>query len=337
MKNEKQSLMEELKEKVKSNPKKIVFPEGEDEKILKTTELIVKEKIGYPVVLGNEERIKKKASELNVSLEGVKIVEPASSSQLDRYVNIYKKSSSISEGAAIRLLKRPIYYGAMMVKSGDVDGMVAGRVYETSTVIMASELVIGMQEGITTPSSFFVINIPDFEGGESGMLIFADCAVNADPNAEQLADIAIASANSAKVLLGWEPRVAMLSFSTKGSSIEPPVEKVIKATEIVKKKRPDILVDGELQVDAAIIPEIAKRKIKGESPVAGKANILIFPDLNSGNIGYKLTQRLAKADAYGPLLQGFAKPVSDLSRGATINDILGAFIMTSAQVKGRER
>ncbi|MCD6359086.1 MAG: phosphate acetyltransferase [Dehalococcoidia bacterium] len=329
----KKNLMTKLQEKVKLNPKKIIFPEGEETRILKAVEFAVEQELCFPFVLGNREAVSKKAVDVGVSLQGIEVIDPALSPELERYVDIYTRSSSISSGAAARLIKRPIYYGAMMVRSGDVDGMVAGAVYETSTVIMASQLAVGMKEGITTPSSYFIMDIPGFEGGEDGVLIFADCAVNADPSAEELADIAIASADTAKAILGCEARVAMLSFSTKGSSIESPVEKVIIATEMVKERRPDILVDGELQLDAAIVEAVAKKKIKDESPVAGKANTLIFPDLNSGNIGYKLTQRLAKAAAYGPMLQGFAMPVSDLSRGAEVVDIVGALIITSAQVK----
>ena len=211
----------------------------------------------------------------------------------------------------------------MMVHLGEADGMVAGAINSTANVIRAASLVIGLQEGISTPSSFFLMEIPGFEGGEDGNLLFADCAVNIDPSPDELAEIAIATARSAKWLLDWEPRVALLSFSTKGSASHELVDKVIKATNIAKSKEPSLLIDGELQADAALIPSVAKRKVKGGSPVAGRANILIFPDLNAGNIAYKLVQRLAKANAYGPILQGFSRPVSDLSRGATVEDIVG--------------
>jgi phosphate acetyltransferase len=224
----------------------------------------------------------------------------------------------------------------MMVRMGDADAMVAGIATATEEVVMASELIIGMQEGISTPSSFFLMDIPGYIREEGSLLIFADAAINPDPTPEQLADIAVATARSARKLLGWEPRVAMLSFSTKGSATHPHVDKIVEAVHIVREREPGLCIDGELQADAAIVPEVAKRKIKEASSVAGRANILIFPDLDAGNIGYKLVQRLAKAAAYGPFLQGFTKPVSDLSRGATIDDIVGATTIVVVEAQAHE-
>jgi len=219
----------------------------------------------------------------------------------------------------------------MMVNTGDADGMVAGAVYATEDIIMAANLLIGLAEGITTPSSSFLMELPNYSGGEDGVLLFADCAVNVNPTPQELADIAIASARTAEVLCGWEPRVAMLSFSTKGSAMHPDADKVRQALEIINATAPGLAVDGELQADSALVPDIARRKIKGENPVAGKANVLIFPDLDAGNIAYKLVQILAGAATYGTILQGYTRPVSDLSRGATVQDILAAIAMVSAQ------
>jgi phosphate acetyltransferase len=271
---------------------------------------------------------------MNLNLEGVKIFDPHTDPNLDRYVSEYckmREAKGIDEKVARRILIKSLYYGAMMVRVGDADGIVAGAVNLTASIIRAGSLIIGLKKDISIPSSFFVMDVPGFE---RGALIFADAAVNPDPTPEQLADIAITSARSAKVLLGWEPRVAMLSFSTKGSAYHPMTKKVIEATEIAKKKAPDLLIDGELQADAAIVPRVAAAKVKDKSPVAGMANVLIFPDLNAGNIGYKLVQHLAKAKAYGPILQGFAKPISDLSRGATVEDIVGAIAIVCVEAQG---
>jgi len=328
---EKNSFTDNLKVRVQGKGIRIVFPEATEPRILKAASMAKLDNIAIPILIGDVRETNEIAKEQGIDISGMEIISPEESAKFDAYVTKYLAMTTLREGAVRRLLKKPLYYANMMVKAGDADAMVGGAVYETASVIMAGTMVVGMKEGVSTPSSFFVMDIPGFEGGENGKLIFADCAVVPDPTAEELADIAIASAESAKALLNCEPRVAMLSFSTKGSSMEAPVEKVIRATAIIKERRTDLLVDGEFQADTAIIPAIAQKKVKGDSPVAGKANVLIFPDLNSGNIGYKLVQRLAKADAIGPLLQGFAKPVCDLSRGATVEDILGSIIMTAVR------
>jgi len=228
------------------------------------------------------------------------------------------------------MLSNPLFLAALMVRMGEADGMIAGAIATSADVITAAEGIIGLKKGISVPSSFFIMEIPSYEGGENGLLLFADSSVNIDPTSEQLADIAITTARTAKELLGWTPRVAMLSFSTKGSAIHPRVDKVIEATKIANRKAPSLAIDGELQGDAALVEEIAIKKMKGKiGKVAGRANVLIFPDLDSGNITYKLVQTLAKANAYGPILQGFEKPVSDLSRGAKVSDMVGVIAIIS--------
>lgn len=329
-------IINDLKSKIKISATRVVFPEGEEERIIKAASRIVGEEIAKPILLGNESKIKDLALRMCLDLNGTVIINPTASTKLETYVDEYCKDRDFPRGAARRILANYTYFGAMMVRKGDADTMVAGIATETEEVIMASELIIGMREGIDTPSSFFLMDIPGYRGTEGSLLIFADAAVSANPNPMQLADIAIASAKSAKELLGWEPRVAMLSFSTKGSAVNCQTDKVIEAVRIIREREPDLCIDGELQADAAIVPEVAAKKIEGSSPVAGRANILIFPDLNAGNISYKLVQRLAKAAAYGPFLQGFAKPVSDLSRGASVDDIIGATILVAVGVQQDE-
>jgi phosphate acetyltransferase len=232
-------------------------------------------------------------------------------------------------------LRDPLHFASMMVKLDEADCMVAGLSHTTGEVIMASEMIIGLQEGISTVSSTGILSIPGYEGPEGSLLGIADCAVCPAPDSKELADIAISTADTLHRLLGWEPRVALLSFSTKGSATHERVDTVLKALELVRERRPDLLIDGELQLDSAIVPEVAVRKVKGGSPVAGKANILIFPDLDAGNIGVKLVQQFAKAVAYGPLLQGFARPVSDLSRGAPVEEIVGATTMVAVRAQNK--
>ncbi len=326
------NLIDNFKEKAKKNPKTIAYPEGEQERIIKAADVVLRENIAYPILLGDEEKITEKAAEIGIELEGIKISEPAKSPKIPEYADIYRQSRDVKDRVAQRMMKRPLYFAPMMVRAGDADGVVGGCTFTTAAVVMAGQLTIGLAEGFATPSSFFIMALPEGSPyGEDGVLIYADAGVNPDPTVEELADIAITTANSARTLLGWEPRVAMLSYSTKGSADHALVKKVIEATKIAEEKAPGILIDGELQVDSAIVPEVAERK--GGNKLEGKANILIFPNLDAGNIAYKLTQYLANAEAYGPILQGFAKPICDLSRGASVEDIVGVTAITVVEAQ----
>jgi len=309
----------------------VVLPEAQDGRILAAARRLKDEGIAEPILLGSWERIAAAAEKAGLGLEGIRTIAPLRSAQLEDYAVSYAGRRGLETNVARRVVKRSLYFGGMMVAAGDADAMVAGAVKPTTLVIQAGVLTVGLAEGVATPSSFFLMVLPEFQGTRERVFVYADCALNVTPNPAQLADIALASARTARGLLGEEPRVAMLSFSSKGSASHAEVDPVRQALGIARRKAPGLKIDGEFQADTAIIPAVAARKLKEPGPVAGRANVLIFPDLNAGNIAYKLTQHLAGARAVGPVLQGFARPVGDLSRGAGVDDVIAVVAVCLAQ------
>ena len=331
------SFIEEIKNRAKKEIKTIILPEAEDIRILQATEKVIKEQYAKIILIGDENIILEKAKTNNINLEGVKIVNPEKDKNYNKYVNLLynlRKHKGMTEDEAKKLVLNPVYYGMLMVKDEETeaDGLVSGAAHSTSDTLRPALQILKTAPNTKLVSAFFVMVVPNCKYGENGVLVFGDCGLNENPNAEQLSEIAISSSNSFKQLIGKEPKVAMLSYSTYGSAHSELTEKVIEATKLVKQKNPNLCVDGELQLDAAIIPEVAEFKAKG-SKLQGKANTLIFPDLNAGNIGYKLVQRFAKAEAYGPLCQGIAKPVNDLSRGCSSDDVAGVIAITAVQAQ----
>lgn len=328
---------EVIRQKAKKNPKVIVLPEGEEPRMIKATETIVRKGFAKLILLGNEQRIRCLAKELQVDFsEEIEIINPENSDRINKYAETYyqlRQTKGVTLDEAYQLLKNPLYFGALMVYHDDAHGLVAGSINATSDVFRPALQTIKTAPGIQIVSSCFIMVVPECSYGDNGVIIFADCALNPEPNAEQLADIAIASAETGRILVGIKPRVAMLSFSTKGSAKHALVDKVLEATRIAKEKKPDLLIDGELQADAALVPSIGQRKAP-HSEIAGRANVLIFPDLQAGNIAYKLVERLAKAEAIGPVSQGMRKPVNDLSRGCSPEDIVNVVAITVLQAGG---
>ena len=332
------SFVETMKEKARQNIKTILLPESEDVRVIQAAADVEEEGFAKAVLIGNEENVKQIALDNNIDVSKVTIINPLKSEKFGEYSNKFyelRKAKGMTPEKAKEIMKEPIYFGTMMVKVGDADGIVSGACHPTAHTLRPALQILKTAPGTKLASAFFLMVTKCPEYGEDGVFIFADSGMNEYPDADGLSEIAISSAKSFKQLVGKEPRVAMLSYSTYGSASSPLTEKVIEATRILKEKAPDLLCDGELQLDAEIIPEVAERKAPG-SPIAGKANVLIFPDLDAGNIGYKLVQRFGRAEAYGPLCQGIAKAVNDLSRGCSSDDIVGVVAITSVQAQDME-
>ena len=329
------SLIEKIRAKAQANVKKIVLPEGDEPRTVKAAEIIKKEGLAEPVLIGVPEQVKKVASEQGADITGIEIVNPCNSVKSDEYANAFyelRKAKGVTEEDAKKIVKDPMYFGIMMVKLGDADGLVSGAVHTTGDMLRPALQIIKAKPGMSIVSSSFLMECPNKELGEDGLLVYADCVVNPCPTAEETAQIAVSAAETARVLCGIEePRVALLSFSTKGSAKHDLVTKMQEATRIAHELAPDLLLDGEMQFDAALVPEIGASKAPG-SPVAGRANVLIFPDLQAGNIGYKITQRIGGADCFA-VLQGLAKPCNDLSRGCSVEDIVNTVAMTAVQAQ----
>lgn len=328
-------LLNSIWDLAKKDIKRIVLPEGEERRTIEAARKIKDLGLAHPILIGNKEEILHEIKSLKLEFEDIEIIDPNSSRNIDKYVEKFyelRKNKGVTIEKAKQIVKDPMYFATVMLKCNDADGLVSGAVHTTGDLLRPGLQVIKAAKGASVVSSFFIMGVSTSNYGEKGMLLFADCAVNPNPNYEQLAEIAITTADTAKKVCKIEPRVAMLSFSTMGSADHDTVEKVRMATELAKKLRPDLLIDGEMQLDAAIVDSVAKQKAPN-SNVAGKANILIFPDLQSGNIGYKLVQRFANAEAVGPICQGFDKPINDLSRGCSVEDIINVVAVTAVQAQ----
>lgn len=333
------NFIENIKNRAKQEIKTIVLPEAEDIRTLKATQIALKEKYANIVLVGNEEIIKQKAQENNVNIEGATIINPQTSENYEKYVQLLyelRKNKGMTIEQAKELVLNPVYFGMLMVKDEETkaDGLVSGAAHSTADTLRPALQILKTAPDTKLVSAFFVMVVPDCEYGENGTFIFGDAGLNENPNPDQLSEIAISSSKSFKQLVQKEPKVAMLSYSSHGSAHSELTEKVIEATNLLKEKEPNLIADGELQLDAAIIPEVAASKAP-TSPLKGEANVLIFPNLDAGNIGYKLVQRLGKAEAYGPLCQGIAKPVNDLSRGCSAEDIAGVIAITAVQAQNK--
>ena len=334
------AFIDEIKNRAKQDIKKIVLPESDDDRTLKATSEVLKQKFAEIILIGNRNKILERAKELSLdNIEEAEIVDPNNSENYNEFVEQFyelRKHKGMTIEKAKEFMLDNIYFGMMMVKQGYADGLVSGAVHSTSDTLRPALQILKTAPGTKLVSAFFMMIVPNCAYGENGVFLFSDSGLNENPDSDALSEIAISSSKSFELLTGKTPKIAMLSYSSHGSAKSELTEKVIKATNLVKEKAPDLLVDGELQLDAAIIPEVAEYKAKG-SPLKGEANILIFPDLNAGNIGYKLVQRLAKAEAYGPLCQGIAKPVNDLSRGCSSKDIEGVVAITAVQAQEQDK
>ena len=333
-------LLDRIKQNARKHNMRIVLPEGYEERTIKAADIAIQEELAQIILIGDPEEINSHAAKLGLkNLSKATIVNPKSHEKKEQYINLMvelRKSKGMTKEEASKLIEDPLYLGVLMIKNGDADGEVSGADHATGDVLRPAFHYVKTAPGISVVSGAFIMILPEKTFGENGVIIFADGAVHPNPNEKELAEIAIASAHTARSIAGFEPRIAMLSFSTKGSAKNEMVDKVVNATRIAKEMAPDLQIDGELQADAALIESIGKSKAPGSS-IAGKANVLIFPDLNSGNIAYKLVQRLAHAEAIGPVLQGMAAPINDLSRGCSVSDIVSMIAITSNQAAGLKK
>jgi phosphate acetyltransferase len=333
-------LLDRIKQNARKHNMRIVLPEGYEERTIKAVDIAIQEELAQIILIGDPDEINSHAAKLGLkNLSKATIINPKSHEKKEHYINLMvelRKSKGMTKEEASRLIEDPLYLGVLMIKNGDADGEVSGADHATGDVLRPAFHYVKTAPGISVVSGAFIMILPEKTFGENGVIIFADGAVHPNPNEKELAEIAVASAHTARAIAGFEPRIAMLSFSTKGSAKNEMVDKVVNATRIAKEMAPDLQIDGELQADAALIEAIGKSKAPG-SPIAGKANVLIFPDLNSGNIAYKLVQRLAHAEAIGPVLQGMAAPINDLSRGCSVSDIVSMIAITSNQAAGLKK